>query len=121
GHRPGSLHRWWDESDVGRDERVHDPSRWSWPRWGPLPRQTPATTPVTVGASKSPMGGATSTECRAAPGEFAPVIDRAKCEGKADCVRVCPYSVFEVRRIDDADFAKLGPFGKLKSVAHGRK
>ncbi|MGZ3476882.1 MAG: 4Fe-4S dicluster domain-containing protein [Polyangiales bacterium] len=50
-----------------------------------------------------------------------PVVDRARCEGKADCVRVCPYDVFEVRRIDDADFDALGLLGKLKSVAHGRK
>lgn len=59
--------------------------------------------------------------CRAEPGSFTPVVDRAKCEGKADCVRVCPYDVFEVGRITDADFAQLGIFGKLKSIAHGRK
>jgi ferredoxin len=29
--------------------------------------------------------------------------------------------VFEVGRIGDADFAQLGVFGKLKSIAHGRK
>jgi 4Fe-4S ferredoxin len=59
--------------------------------------------------------------CRAPAGEFAPVVDRAKCEGKAKCVEVCPTNVFEVRRIDDADFARLGLLAKLKSVAHGRK
>jgi 4Fe-4S ferredoxin len=60
-------------------------------------------------------------DCRAAPGEFAPVVDRSRCEGKAACVEVCPVQVFEVRRIDDADFAALGLLAKLKSVAHGRK
>jgi NAD-dependent dihydropyrimidine dehydrogenase PreA subunit len=60
-------------------------------------------------------------ECRSAPGEFAPVVDRGKCEGKAECVEVCPYNVFEVRRIDDGDFARLAMLGKLKSMAHGRK
>ena len=49
-----------------------------------------------------------------------PVIDRRRCEGKEDCVRVCPYGVFEVRRIDDADFAALSFIGRLKSRAHGR-
>jgi NAD-dependent dihydropyrimidine dehydrogenase PreA subunit len=49
------------------------------------------------------------------------VVDRSKCEGKDECVQVCPFDVFEVRRIDDADFAKLGMLGKLKSIAHGRK
>jgi NAD-dependent dihydropyrimidine dehydrogenase PreA subunit len=34
---------------------------------------------------------------------------------------VCPYDVFEVRRMDDADFAPLGMLAKLKSIAHGRK
>jgi NAD-dependent dihydropyrimidine dehydrogenase PreA subunit len=62
-----------------------------------------------------------TTECRAEPGELAPVVDRAKCEGKAECAEVCPYNVFEVRRIEDADFAALGVFAKLKSLAHGRK
>jgi NAD-dependent dihydropyrimidine dehydrogenase PreA subunit len=63
----------------------------------------------------------TVAECRAGPGEFVPVVDRSRCEGKAECVEVCPFHVFEVRRIDDADFAELGMLAKLKSVAHGRK
>ena len=50
-----------------------------------------------------------------------PRIDRARCEGKRDCEAVCPYTVFEVRRMDDADFAPLGVLAKLKSIAHGRK
>ena len=64
--------------------------------------------------------GATD-ECRAEPGAYVPVIDHAKCEGKEDCVRVCPYDVFEVRRIDDRDFAALGVLAKLKKLAHQRK
>jgi NAD-dependent dihydropyrimidine dehydrogenase PreA subunit len=36
-------------------------------------------------------------------------------------VAVCPYDVFEVRRMADTDFAGLGLLGKLKSMAHGRK
>jgi len=61
------------------------------------------------------------TECKAKPGEFVPIVNRAKCEGKNKCALVCPVNVFEVRRIDDADFAKLGVLMKLKSIAHGRK
>ena len=60
-------------------------------------------------------------DCKAAAGTWRPVVDHARCEAKHDCVDVCPYDVFEVRRIDDADFAKLGFFAKIKSVAHGRK
>ena len=60
------------------------------------------------------------TECRSEPGTLVPVVDRSKCEGKRDCVDVCPYDVFEVRRIDDEDFAKLSVLGKVKSVVHRR-
>jgi NAD-dependent dihydropyrimidine dehydrogenase PreA subunit len=60
-------------------------------------------------------------ECRAELGTFAPRVDRSRCEGKAECVEVCPYSVFEVRRMDDVDFAQLGLLAKLKSLAHGRQ
>jgi NAD-dependent dihydropyrimidine dehydrogenase PreA subunit len=60
-------------------------------------------------------------KCRAPAGAFVPVVDRNKCEGKHDCVDVCPYGVFDVRRMDDADFVRLSLRGKLKSVMHGRK
>ena len=59
--------------------------------------------------------------CRATPGAFRPVIDHARCEGKRDCLDVCPHGVFEVRRIDDADFAGLSLLGRLKSIAHRRQ
>jgi 4Fe-4S ferredoxin len=59
-------------------------------------------------------------KCGADAGAFVPRIDRNSCEGKKDCVEVCPYDVFEVRRIDNRDFAELSFFGRLKSRAHGR-
>ncbi|MGO9839246.1 MAG: 4Fe-4S dicluster domain-containing protein [Polyangiaceae bacterium] len=77
-------------------------------------------TPVGAPESKEPMVTATP-DCRSEPGEFSPVVDRAKCEGKAECVEVCPFHVFEVRRIEDADIAKLGVLAKLKSIAHRRQ
>jgi NAD-dependent dihydropyrimidine dehydrogenase PreA subunit len=67
------------------------------------------------------MVAPSSAGCRATPGEFAPTVDRSRCEGKAECVDVCPVHVFEVRRMDDADFARLGLFARLKSIAHERK
>jgi NAD-dependent dihydropyrimidine dehydrogenase PreA subunit len=60
-------------------------------------------------------------KCGALPGQWRPIVDRGRCEGKRDCVDVCPYSVFEVRRIDDADYQALGFFGRLKSSAHDRQ
>ena len=65
--------------------------------------------------------GRPGEKCRADPGIYQPAINRNRCEGKRDCVEVCPYGVFEVRRIDDGDFAKLSFVGKLKSWAHGKQ
>jgi ferredoxin len=59
-------------------------------------------------------------KCGAEPGMYQPAVNRNACEGKRDCVAVCPYGVFEVREIDEADFAKLSFLGKLKSRAHAR-
>jgi NAD-dependent dihydropyrimidine dehydrogenase PreA subunit len=60
-------------------------------------------------------------ECQEAPGALVPLVDRARCEGKAECVEVCPYNVYEVGRTTDADFAELGLLAKLRSVVHGRR
>jgi 4Fe-4S ferredoxin len=59
--------------------------------------------------------------CKHDAGVFIPDVNRSKCEGKNKCVEVCPYNVFEVRRIDDSDFAALGFLAKLKSIAHRRQ
>jgi NAD-dependent dihydropyrimidine dehydrogenase PreA subunit len=59
-------------------------------------------------------------QCRAETASHTPVIDRSRCEGKAECIAVCPYDVFEVRRMDEADFEQLSFFGRLKSRAHRR-
>src|SRR5580704_17563596 len=37
-------------------------------------------------------------------GAHLPIVNRNACEGKCDCVEVCPYDVFQVRRIEDEDF-----------------
>jgi NAD-dependent dihydropyrimidine dehydrogenase PreA subunit len=41
--------------------------------------------------------------CAPEAGRVEPIVDRARCEAKEDCVRVCPYHVFEVRRLSDGD------------------
>jgi 4Fe-4S ferredoxin len=46
-------------------------------------------------------------------------VNLGRCEGKSDCVRVCPENVFEVRRIDDADYQPLGVLQKFKLRVHG--
>ncbi len=59
--------------------------------------------------------------CKAEPAAFRPVIDHARCEGKRECLAVCPYDVFEVRKIDDADFKPLRLLAKLKVFAHRKQ
>jgi len=56
--------------------------------------------------------------CKAEPGSWRVVVDHARCEGKRDCLEVCPYDVFEVRRIDDADFRALSWLARLKVAVH---
>ena len=60
-------------------------------------------------------------DCKAEPGAFRPVVDPRRCEGKADCVAVCPYDVFEVGRMADETFDALSFLVRLKVRAHGRQ
>jgi NAD-dependent dihydropyrimidine dehydrogenase PreA subunit len=53
------------------------------------------------------------------PGKLVPVIDQNRCEGKQDCVRVCPYHVFEMTVLNAQDKAKLSVRGRLKAFFHG--
>lgn len=63
----------------------------------------------------------TAPVCADSPAGLAPVVDRNRCEGKADCVRVCPFGVFEIRKLAAEDRAALSVVGKLKAWAHGGK
>lgn len=60
-------------------------------------------------------------QCKAEPGAFRPEVDPRRCEGKADCVAVCPYDVFEVGRMADDAFAAMPLLVKVKLWVHGRK
>jgi 4Fe-4S ferredoxin len=53
------------------------------------------------------------------PAVVAPVIDRNRCEGKEDCVRVCPYGVFEMVKLDEEQRRELAGFGRLRAFFHG--
>ena len=54
-------------------------------------------------------------------GKVAPVVDRNRCEGKADCVRVCPFDVFRIDVLSKEQRRALTLRGKLKAWAHGGK
>ena len=60
-------------------------------------------------------------DCKHPAAFVAPVIDRNRCEGKQDCVEACPYDVFAMGRLTDAERASLSFVGRLRAWAHGGK
>lgn len=57
--------------------------------------------------------------CAPEAGRVEPIIDRARCDAKAACVRVCPYHVFEVRRLTDVERRDFGWVARVKLLVHG--
>ena len=53
------------------------------------------------------------------PGRVVPLIDRNRCEGKADCVPACPYDVFEIVVLDPEQRVGMSLKGRIKSFFHG--
>jgi NAD-dependent dihydropyrimidine dehydrogenase PreA subunit len=64
---------------------------------------------------------AATAECPGEPGRVAPVVDRNRCEGKEDCVRVCPYDVFAMDTLTSELKASMSWVGRLKAWAHGNR
>ena len=64
---------------------------------------------------------ANTSTCKQPAGVVAPVIDHGRCEGKADCLRVCPYDVFEVRALATEERATLSLPARFKVWVHGGK
>jgi NAD-dependent dihydropyrimidine dehydrogenase PreA subunit len=60
-------------------------------------------------------------QCTAEPGAFVPLVNLRRCEGKADCVQVCPYDVFEVGPIDEAVYRSMPVLVRLKLRVHGKR
>jgi NAD-dependent dihydropyrimidine dehydrogenase PreA subunit len=58
-------------------------------------------------------------DCKQEAGVFMPIVNREKCEGKAECVAVCPYNVFEMGILPSQERAALSFVGRLKGTAHG--
>jgi NAD-dependent dihydropyrimidine dehydrogenase PreA subunit len=56
--------------------------------------------------------------CDEKPGRTVPVIDRNRCEAKSDCVDVCPFDVFEVRKLTPDEKTGFSFVGRLKLAAH---
>jgi ferredoxin len=62
-----------------------------------------------------------AANCKKDPGTIVPFVDLKRCEGKGDCVSVCPENVFEVRQIDSQDYEELNLLHKFKLRVHGMK
>jgi Fe-S-cluster-containing hydrogenase component 2 len=45
------------------------------------------------------MADKNTSVCKPEAGKLIPVVNLSKCEGKKDCVEVCPYDVFEMQAI----------------------
>lgn len=67
------------------------------------------------------MRETSNTVCKQPPGVIVPAVDLRRCEGKGDCLEVCPENVFEIRCIDDADYRSLGMMNRLKLRVHGMR
>lgn len=63
-------------------------------------------------------GKATEPLCKYPAGQFVPQINRKRCEGKADCVQVCPTNVFAVQTLPASQRSGLGLIGTVKGIAH---
>jgi 4Fe-4S ferredoxin len=47
-----------------------------------------------------------------------PMVRMEKCEAKGPCVEVCPYGVFEIRKIEKSEYETLSFFAKIKTRVH---
>lgn len=62
-----------------------------------------------------------ATDCAGSAGVFRPEVDPRRCEGKAECVRVCPYGVFAIGVMPATTLRALPLLIKLKVWLHGKK
>lgn len=57
-------------------------------------------------------------ECKQAAGVFTPIVDRNRCEGEQECVKVCPYHVFSMMTVPREERSALTLRGKIKGYVH---
>lgn len=73
--------------------------------------------------SSSPTSGLAGTtagaSCAEDAGRVVPVISYTKCEGAGDCAEVCPYDVFELRKLTAEELGALSWVTWIKVKVHG--
>lgn len=62
-----------------------------------------------------------TSNCSDAVEKVMPVVNFNNCGGKADCITVCPYNVFEIQPITLEDKAKLNFKGQIKTFYFKQK
>ena len=62
-----------------------------------------------------------SADCAPVSGIVAPRIDTSGCEGKGDCLRVCPYNVFEIRKLTRDEHRARPALTRVKLWVHGSR
>ena len=67
------------------------------------------------------MSTPTKTDCKGEPGRIVLAIDHTRCEAKDECVAVCPYNVFEIRKLTAEERAPLPLRARMKIFFHGGK
>ena len=70
--------------------------------------------PLNNGAANLP--GARS--CKYPAGIMVPVVDRNRCEGKAQCVKVCPTNVFVLGTLPHSERSNLKLSGRITGFVH---
>jgi NAD-dependent dihydropyrimidine dehydrogenase PreA subunit len=61
-------------------------------------------------------------DCGEVAGRVAPVVDRNRCDGKAQCVEVCPFDVFQLAALTAVQRRELSLLARLKArVLGGRQ
>ena len=68
-----------------------------------------------------PPSNTTQRSCKQPAGQFEPVIDRNRCEGKGPCVDVCPTQVLAMGVLSHQQRGGLSWKGRLKALAHGHR
>lgn len=62
-----------------------------------------------------------AVDCKQEAGVIAPVINHHACEGAGDCVEVCPYDVFSIRKLTAPELKALPLVPWIKVKVHGGK
>lgn len=62
-----------------------------------------------------------SSNCSDVAEKLMPVVNFNSCDGKEECVAICPYDVFEMQFISKEDKLKLNLKGRIKTFFFKQK